>query len=193
MGSEFNDKSRTIVPSQDTGKKYTLISPGKIPLAVFHVSDVGPTVLMKDFGGLPNTDLDEFAMDAHLQQMALGYISALGMGHAYEEGCFDLPVSGTHEYRTLLMCFKLLNPGAIDKRLMIGYYQFAFMVPRKIAKLLPSPAAFELTAINLIKSMLRTSDNLTPEIIAEVKIRVLNSILTHLRKKEVERVIDDIL
>ena len=193
MGDNIKEKGRSHVPSQNTGKKYTLIAPGKIPLAIFHVSDAGPTVLMRDFGGLPNTDLDEFIMDEHLQQMALGYISALGMGHAYEEGCFDLPVSGTSEYRTLLMCFKLLNPGAKDSRLMIGYYQFAFMVPRAIAKLLPSPAVFEITVINLIKSMLRSSENLTPEMVAEVKVRVLNSILSHLRKKEVERVIDDIL
>ena len=193
LGSEFKEKSRSTVPTQNTGKKYTLIAPGKIPLAIFHVSDSGPKVLMRDFGGLPNTDLDEFTMDAHLQQMALGYISALGMGHAYEEGCFDLPVSGTSEYRTLLMCFKLLNPGAKDRRLMIGYYQFAFMIHRALAKLLPSPAAFEMTVISLIKSMLRSSENLTPEIVAEVKERVLNSVLTHLRKKEVERVIDEIL
>ncbi len=170
-----------------------LLKPGVIPLAVFHVSDMGPAVLFRDFASLPDYAMDGDEVFEHLQQMALGYISALGMGHAYEEGVFDLPVSGTKNYRTLLMAFKLLNPGATDRRLMIGYYQFAFLFPRSLAQILPAPSAIETGAINIIKSMLRTSDNLVPDIIAGVKERVLSYILSFIRKTQVDRIINDIL
>lgn len=170
-----------------------LLKPGVVPLAVFYVSDMGPAVLFRDFSSLPDYAMDDDEVHAHLLQMALGYISALGMGHAYEEGVFDLPVSGTKNYRALLMCFKLLNPGARDRRLMIGYYQFAFLFPRSLAQILPASSAIETGTINIIKSMLRTSDNLVPDIIAAVKERVLSYILSFVRKKQVDRIINDLL
>lgn len=190
--AEFLGKKQADGASQHLASA-ALLKPGVIPLAVFHVSDMGPAVLSRDFASLPDFAMDGDEIYAHLQQMALGYISALGMGHAYEEGVFDLPVSGTKNYRTLLMAFKLLNPGAKDRRLMIGYYQFAFLFPRSLAQILPAPSAMENGVINIIKSMLKTSDNLVPDIIAEVKERVLSYILSFVRKQQVDKIINDIL
>ncbi|MHA2028953.1 MAG: hypothetical protein ACW99Q_06150 [Candidatus Kariarchaeaceae archaeon] len=190
--AEFLDKKQAESTTHHTASP-SLLKSGVIPLAVFYVSDAGPAVLYRDFASLPDFAMDNDEIFAHLQQMALGYISALGMGHAYEEGVFDLPVSGTKNYRTILMCFKLFNPKAGDKRLMIGYYQFAFLFPVALARLLPATSAFENGAINIIKSMLKTSDNLVPDVIDGVKERILGYILSFVRKQQVEKVIDDIL
>ena len=190
--TEFLEKKKSEGATQYVASS-ALLKPGIIPLAVFHVADSGPRVLMRDFQSLPDFVMDEDEMFAHLQQMALGYISALGMGHAYEEGVFDLPMSGTKNYRTMLMSLKLLNPKAKDRRLMIGYYQFAFLIPHALAMILPSCSAIETGSINIIKSMLKSSDNLIPEVVAEVKERVLHYVFTFVRKQQVDKIIDEIL
>jgi hypothetical protein len=190
--AEFLGKRKTESSPQHAADP-SLLKSGIVPLAVFYVSNAGPAILYKDFGSLPDFAMDNDEVFAHLQQMALGYISALGMGHAYEEGVFDLPVSGTKNYRTILMCFKLFNPKAEDKRLMIGYYQFAFLFPIALAKVLPAASAFENGVINIIKSMLKTSDNLVPDVIITIKERILAYILSFVRKRQVEKVINDIL
>ena len=130
--------------------------------------------------------------DSILGKMAIGYITALGLGNEYCEGVFDLPASNLPGYRLFLVSVKLYNPDAIDPRLHIGLYQFALFLPIEYMKQLPANSAMETAIISIVKSEIKYADRIVPEILVPLKNRLTRYLDNQISKRNAERLINEI-
>ncbi|MHA2171480.1 MAG: hypothetical protein ACXAB7_16455 [Candidatus Kariarchaeaceae archaeon] len=150
--------------------------PNQFPLVLFNIDEYGPGVGFRDFQLLPYADLIDENLETYLVNLAISYISAMGHGHNYLEGVYDLPAGKLKNYRLLLVSFYLGSP-LNDTYNFNNYYQIGIFVPTPLAQIMPSLATIESVILTNIKRRLEGSFFLTVDKLQQIKKEIL-TILT---------------
>jgi len=127
----------------------------KLDIGVFTMSEFGPSVLYSDLkGNRLKRGLDK---ENVLQNIALNTIMAMGQGHAFCEGVYDLPAGQMGRYRLMVISKKTKDSSSIDPRLQeTNLVNFVFFIPKKIVKYLPHYSVIEdeiLEVLNVIHDL----------------------------------------
>lgn len=124
--------------------KYTdfIFKPENFPTAVFSISDNGPFVHLRDFDTLPlSSELD---IEFYLLNMAVISITAIGQGHKYSEGIFELPVHDLPDYKSLMFSKVITDKESNDIRLNVkSIVIFCIFIPKDIKGAMPEMTKFE--------------------------------------------------
>ena len=100
-----------------------------IPFAIFNLTEMGPSVLYRDFEELKGSELNETDLTTKINTLAANLIAATGSGHTYNEGCFDLKMDNKSEYRLFVIAIKRPNIKYIHHRIKTGYFRRKFCLP----------------------------------------------------------------
>ncbi len=153
--------------------KNGIFDPINYPAVLFQLSEFGLEASYKDFEEFPEPlpiSIDEFLMN-----LGISFIMLLRRGDEYNEGCFTLPAGESEFFSTLLIAFQIPNPNAVDKRLLLGFYQLCLFIPKSFTSLFP--LADDLSfLIKEIKNVIPDATHLVPEQIVLLKQRVLRLI-----------------
>ena len=115
-------------------------SGGNFPFVVFNITDDGPNVAYKDFKNWPVNDSLNL-VDEMIQLLAISYIAAIGAGHNYSSGVFELPAGNSKLYRMMIIAINCgLNKEKIASQ---QYFQFGLCIPQEVMKLMPSFISIE--------------------------------------------------
>lgn len=120
------------------------------PTAVFSVSELGPIVHLRDFDNLPIPN--EMEIEFFLLRTAVTFITAIGQGHEYSEGYYELPVPYLPNYKALLFSFTVTDKKSNDKRLnKKSIVIYCIFVTNKVRALLPKVSKFETLILPKLK------------------------------------------
>lgn len=149
------------------------------PLAIFFMNDFGPQLFLKDFDHLEANDgshVQESELESFLIQVSISLISAIGQGHSYIEGVFELPAGTLDNYRLLIASKRMNNKTAEDNRLMSGYAIFGFFVPKNFTKYVRKTQTVEKSVLSRLS---RYSDinEITEEELQAIKSDILDEAL----------------
>jgi hypothetical protein len=142
---------------ENTLQNFSRISAQRSHIAVFSMNNFGPTVLQYD--NMSNL-LNDVSSEQFLQNIAVNLMVAIGQGHSFSEGVFELPAGNLLGYRLLLISFRFKDFSSSDVRLkntnlcLVGIF-----IPTSICSLLPSCALYEYDLIKYIKSKLKSVGN----------------------------------
>ena len=150
--------------------------PNQFPLVLFNIDEYGPRVGFCDFQQLLYADLVGENLDNYLINLAIDYISAIGQGHNYLEGVYDLPAGNLKNYRLLLVSF-YLGSHSSDIYNFNNYYQIGIFIPTPLAQIMPSLITIESVILSNIKRRLEGSFFLTVDKLQQIKKEIL-TILT---------------
>lgn len=168
---EFKDYSEKR-PIQE--KSYKIAD---IPLAIFHLTEQGPSVLYRDFEELSGSTLDKAELTHKINNLAANLIAATGSGHTYSEGCFDIKLDNYSNYRLFVTAIKRPNLKSIDPRIKTGYYQIVLFIPLELALILPSISKMESELYNTVSREIKNSEDFKPTNINKLKEKLIQSIL----------------
>jgi ActR/RegA family two-component response regulator len=150
-----------------------IFNPDFFPLVMYKLSTQGIEYFHHDFSDFPEplgTPLDDF-----LQTIGISVLVAIGQGHSYSEGCFNLPAANSKRYSTLLFSFKADDPDAIDPRMRKGYFVFNLFMPKILASHFPNPKEME-EYIPEFKSYFPNYNSMTPDRLSKFKHQLLSNI-----------------
>lgn len=112
------------VENEDTIRE-TVFAHDHVMSAMFKLTEMGPDVMYQDFETLP----DGTNPEVFLMNMSVSLISAIGQGHSYSQGVFDLPSGKLADYRSFVYSFRMSDPEALDPRLKWGFFQLVIFIP----------------------------------------------------------------
>lgn len=148
----------------------------QFPLVIFNIDEMGPGVLYRDFTELPDADIDPDSIDTFLMNLAISYISAIGQGHSYIEGVFDLPAGKLENYRLILISFYIGSEYVKDDYDFCNYYQIGMFIPKPLNHLLPAISSFETFILKYVKKNFEGSFSLTNDKINQIKQEIIASL-----------------
>ncbi len=121
----------------------------KLDIGFFSMSELGPSVIYSDLKG--NRLKRGLPKENVLQNIALNTILAMGQGHSFCEGVFDLPAGMMQRYRLMVISKKVKDRGSSDPRLQEANLMIiAFFIPKKIVRYLPHYAVVEDEILELL-------------------------------------------
>lgn len=173
--TSFLKNTKLLIEEMDN-QLHEINDPNNYPTTIFHMSDFGPELYYKDFDYIENSEhikYTDIELTQLLTQLSISFIAALGQGHGYIEGCFDLPAGSLTNYRTFVISKKVSNPFAEDIRLRKGFMVFVIFIPIKYRTLIKPLSAIEdnvMHSINLLNNIKQFSD----EKIQEIKKNIIS-------------------
>jgi hypothetical protein len=135
----------------------------QLPMAVFHLTEQGPSVLYKGFQQLEGLDIKPKDLGKDVENLAVNLIAATAAGHQYVEGVFDFVLNNVKEYRLLVIALRIRNPNYIDPRLKTGYYHVVLFIPKWISKKLPSISKMDDHLLSTTRKLIRNSNHFYDE------------------------------
>ncbi|MHA2253169.1 MAG: hypothetical protein ACXAD7_22600 [Candidatus Kariarchaeaceae archaeon] len=147
--------------------------PLQFPAVIFGIDERGPGVAFRDFDELYYADVEPKDLDTYLRNLAISYISAVGQGHSYLEGVYDLPAGNQENYRLILISFYIGNEIAMDSYNFHNYYQMGLFIPTPLSQLLPALSSVETFVLANVKKILEGSFFLTVDKIQQIKREIL--------------------
>ncbi|MHA2502499.1 MAG: PAS domain S-box protein [Candidatus Kariarchaeaceae archaeon] len=177
------DVTRVIIPSGPATMAYIrdlttenrlrsmLAQNLSFPFALGMMTDLGPQITYRDFLSFPcdfDGDLDTFLLNT-----IVGTISNIGRGSTYSTGISQLPSGICENVQMIVFSFRLSDPTAVDSRLLDGYFQFLFFVPRPALEFNPNLLEMEEVFQKHV-SQLDSSSDLTDEFIQELKRELIS-------------------
>jgi small GTP-binding protein len=136
--------------------------------AMFKLTEYGPDIMYHDFDSLPY-DLD---VNTFLMNMTVSLVSAIGQGHNYSEGIFDLPSGKLKGYRSCVFSFRMSDYQAKDVRLKWGFFQFVLFVPEDSYKYFEPFSKIESCLRDFITEI-KKIENLSLLVFKEMKLIAL--------------------
>lgn len=102
-----------------------VFDPSNIYSVLFKLTEYGPADVYRDFNQLPQID----DVEVYLVNMGISIISAIGQGHNYSEGVYDMPDHGRSGYRRFIYSFRMQDSTTQDHRLDTGFFQMVLLIP----------------------------------------------------------------
>ncbi|MFV2016013.1 MAG: hypothetical protein ACC656_11320 [Candidatus Heimdallarchaeota archaeon] len=150
-----------------------------IPLAIFHLTEEGPSVLYRDFEELTGSDLDKQDLTRKINNLAANLIAATGSGHTYSEGCFDVKLDNTSKFRLFVIAIRRPNINYSDPRIKIGYFHVVLFIPLELALTLPSISKMENDLYDTVLSDMKDSSDFEPNKIKKLKSKLIQKIIKY--------------
>ncbi|MHA2099843.1 MAG: hypothetical protein ACW99A_14290 [Candidatus Kariarchaeaceae archaeon] len=149
-----------------------------IPLAIFHLTEQGPSVLYRDFEELNGLEIEKTELTHKINNLAANLIAATGSGHSYSEGCFDIKLDNYSNYRLFVIAIKRPNVKHVDPRIKSGYFQIVLFIPRELALTLPSISKMEDALYSAVSKEIKDSEDFKSDQILKLKEKLIEKILT---------------
>ncbi len=144
------------------------------PFVAFNITIEGPSVAYSDFKKWPIPgDFDN--VELQLQQLAVNYITAIGNGHNYTSGVYELPASNSKFYRMLIVSMNSNSGDGLQDHQR--YLQFGIFIPMNVMKLMPSLISLEDVILSSIENHFPSPWDLSINNITDVKNHLLTIIL----------------
>jgi hypothetical protein len=150
----------------------------EIPLAIFHLTQEGPSVLYRDFEELNGLEIEKTELTRKINNLAANLIAATGSGHSYNEGCFDIKFDSNSDYRLFVIAIKRPRLNQEDPRIKSGYFQIILFVPQDLALKLPSISKMEDILYSTAAKGIKHPDGLKSEQITKLKAKLIQKLLT---------------
>lgn len=150
-----------------------------IPLAIFNLTEMGPSVLYRDFEELKGSELDETDLTTKINTLAANLIAATGSGHSYNEGCFDIKMDSKSGFRLFVIAIKMPNINYIDPRIKSGYFHVVLFIPLDLALTLPSISKMEDELYGIVKKQMKNSNDFNPKKIKKLKRKLIQKIINY--------------
>lgn len=150
-----------------------------IPLAIFNLTEMGPSVLYRDFEELKGSELDETDLTTKINTLAANLIAATGSGHSYNEGCFDIKMDNKSGFRLFVIAIKMPNINYIDPRIKSGYFHVVLFIPLDLALTLPSISKMEDELYGIVKKQMKNSNDFNPKKIKKLKRKLIQKIINY--------------
>lgn len=150
-----------------------------IPLAIFNLTEMGPTVLYRDFEELKGSDLDKTDLTTKINTLAANLIAATGSGHTYNEGCFDIKMDSKSGFRLFVIAIKRPNIEYVDPRIKSGYFHVVLFIPLELALTLPSISKMEKELYGIVGKDMKDSDDFVPKKIQKLKRKLIQKIIEY--------------
>lgn len=157
-------------------KYYTM---NDIPIAIFNLTEMGPSVLYRDFEELEGSDLDKIDLTTKINTLAANLIAATGSGHTYNEGCFDIKMDNKSEYRLFVIAIKRPNINYTDPRIKLGYFHVVLFIPHELALTLPSISKMEDELFGIVRKDMKNSEDFKPKKIKKLKRKLIQKIIEY--------------
>ncbi|MCE7734180.1 MAG: hypothetical protein GPJ54_04820 [Candidatus Heimdallarchaeota archaeon] len=150
-----------------------------IPLAIFNLTEMGPSVLYRDFDELKGSNLDETDLTTKINTLAANLIAATGSGHTYNEGCFDIKMDSKSEFRLFVIAIKRPNKKYVDPRIKSGYFHVVLFIPQDLALTLPSISKMEDELFGIVGKNMKNSEDFNPKKINKLKRKLIQKIIEY--------------
>jgi hypothetical protein len=147
--------------------------PLQFPAVIFNIDELGPGVAFRDFNELSYANIKPDDLDVFLTNLAVSYISAIGQGHSYLQGVYDLPAGNQENYRLILISFYIDSEFAEKTYNFHNYYQMGLFIPTPLSQLLPALSSIETFVLASVKKILEGSFFLTVDKIQQIKREIL--------------------
>ena len=150
-----------------------------IPLAIFNLTEMGPSVLYRDFEQLKGSELNETDLTTKINTLAVNLIAATGSGHTYNEGCFDIKMDNKSEFRLFVIAIKRPNKNYVDPRIKSGYFHVVLFIPVELALTLPSISKMEDELFGIVRKSMKNSEDFNPKKIKKLKRKLIQKIINY--------------
>jgi len=102
-------------------------NPSNYAYAFYLMKPFGPELFSHNLGDRSDLDLED-----SLTHLGISYISALGHGHTYVEGCYELPPGNFDDYNTIVFSIKINNSPSDDARYEELYSVYTLFIKKEI-------------------------------------------------------------
>ena len=106
-------------------------NPSNYAYAFYLMKPFGPELLSHNLGDRNDLDLED-----SLTHLGISYISALGHGHTYVEGCYELPPGNFDDYNIIVFSMKIKNSLSDDPRYEDLYSVYTLFIKKEIYELI---------------------------------------------------------
>ena len=153
---------------QSKALKKRVFNPGQIPSVLFKMTEIGPDVVYRDFTELTGVE----DIESYLLNLGVALSTAIGQGHTYNEGIYDLPGGSLGETKLFVHSFRLADPDAVDTRLLLGLFIYVLLIPNEYVKYYEPFSKVEEFIVPRFKEIGEGS-GLTDEFLSQVKVELL--------------------
>ena len=94
---------------------------------LFKLEGIGPNAVFRDFNTLKGVD----HIDTFLINLGVALMTAIGQGHDYNIGVYDLPMAKLPNHRLFAFSFRKEDPKANDSRLREGFFIYTLFINKR--------------------------------------------------------------
>ncbi len=159
----------TIGKRKERRKK--LMDFGNYRYALFLMKPHGPELVYHNF-----IEMDKDEIVDRLTLLGISYIAALGQGHSYSSGVFELPPGDIEGYKTISFSHEISNSESEDTRYSSLYSVFSIFIKDEIAELMEIPHKTKEKLFD-IQRTLRDITDLTKAHVEQTFERMIETII----------------
>ena len=148
-----------------------IMDTGNYRYAQFLMKPHGPELLYHNFIEMDTDDIVD-----RLTLLGISYIAALGQGHSYSSGVFELPSGDIDGYKTFSFSHEISNSESEDTRYSRLYSVFSLFIKEEVAELMEIPQKTKDKLFDIQKT-LRDITELTKAHVEQTFKRMIETII----------------